>query len=307
VSASPTDVVTGAFGYSGRYLARRLRSSGRRVRTLTNNPEALQGGRGGDVEVHPLRFEDRAGLVAALRGAATLYNTYWVRFTHKAVDYERAVENTRTLFAAAVPAGVERVVHVSITNADEASPLPYFRWKGVLERELRDSGLDFAIVRPTVLFGREDILINNIGWLLRRLPAFVVPGDGDYRLQPVYVDDLAALCIEVATGAAGVTLDAVGPEIYTFDQLVRTVRRATGSRARIVHAPTGLALALAQVVGFAMRDVLVTADELRGLQANLLVSDRAPTGATSFEEWATTHGSELGRRYASELQRHYRR
>jgi NADH dehydrogenase len=297
------DVVTGAFGYSGRYLTARLQADGRRVRTLTNKPGAGDGG----VEVHPLRFDDPTRLVEALRGARTLYNTYWVRFPHGDASYEQAVINTKTLFRAALDAGVERIVHVSITSANEASPFPYFRGKGALERALRELGVGYAIVRPTVVFGREDILINNIAWLLRRLPVFVVPRGGEYRLQPVYVEDLAALLAEAGARDRNEELDAVGPEVYRFGELVHVVRRAVGSRARLVPAPPEVALNLSRLVGLAARDVLLTRDELDGLRADLLVSYDPPTAPTSFRAWVEEHGDELGRTYSSELARHYRR
>lgn len=296
------DVVTGAFGYTGRYLTERLVASGRRVRTLTTKPPPP----GTSVEVRPLSFDRPEDLADSLRGAETLYNTYWVRFPRGEVTYGRAVENTRALFAAARAAGVERIVHVSITNADERSPLPYFSGKAVLEHELRESGTSHAIVRPTVVFGREDILINNIAWILRRLPLFVVPGSGEYRLQPVYVEDLAGLCVGLGERRDDVVVDAVGPETFTFEELVLLVRDAIGSQARLVHAPAAVAFALGSVIGRAVGDVLVTRDELRGLMDDLLVSAVPPTGTTSFRAWVHAQATELGRSYASELARHYR-
>jgi len=298
---APLDVVTGAYGYTGRYLAERLIASGRRVRTLTSK----QPPPGSSVEARPLAFDRPDELVESLRGAEALYNTYWVRFPRREVTYERAVENTRALFAAARRAGVERIVHVSVTNPDERSPLPYFRGKAALERELRGSGTSHAIVRPTLVFGRDDILVNNIAWILRRLPLFVVPGSGTYRVQPVYAEDLADLCVELGSRRDDVVVDAVGPETYTFDELVRVVRDAVGSNARLVHAPPAIAFALGSVIGRAVGDVLVTRDELRGLMDDLLVSAVPPTGTTSFTGWAHAQASELGRSYASELARHY--
>jgi uncharacterized protein YbjT (DUF2867 family) len=306
MASSGVDVVTGAFGYTGRYLARRLVAEGRSVRTLTNKPPGPGEDRG-RIDVHPLGFEEPQRLVEALRGAAALYNTYWVRFAHGAVSYERAVANTRTLFRVAKDAGVHRIVHVSITNADESSPFPYFRWKGVLERELRELGIGYAIVRPTVLFGLEDILINNVAWLLRRFPLFLAPGGGDYRLQPVYVDDLAALLVEVGTEDHDVTVDAVGPEQYRFIEVVEVLRNAVGSSARVVTVPPTVALGLSRVLGRAVRDVVLTRDELEGLRADLLVSNDPPTAPTSFRAWTNDHGRQLGRSWASELARHYRR
>jgi NADH dehydrogenase len=305
VTGRAIDVVTGAYGYTGRYLTRRLQGAGRRVRTLTANPAARTALE--DVEIHPFAFDDPPRLVHALRGADTLYNTYWVRFAHGEVSYERAVANTRSLFAAAAEAGLRRIVHVSITNAREGSPFPYFHWKGVLERELRESGIGYAVVRPTVVFGREDILVNNIAWLLRKLPVFVLPGSGDYRLQPIYVDDLAALSVEAGAADENLELDAVGPETHRFEALVRVLHEAIGSRARIVTAPPPLAYALGRMVGLVTRDVLLTHDEIEGLRADLLVSAGPPTGSTSFRAWVNEHNRELGRSYASELARHYRR
>jgi NADH dehydrogenase len=297
------DVVTGAFGYTGRYLTERLLAAGGSVRTLTSKPPPP----GSPVEARPFAFDRPDDLAESLRGAQTLYNTYWVRFPRGDVTYGRAVENTRTLFAAAREAGVERIVHVSITNPDEHSPLPYFSGKAVLERELRESGTSHAIVRPTVVFGREDILINNIAWILRKLPLFVVPGSGAYRLQPVFVEDLARICTDLGSRRDDVVVDAVGPETYTFDELVDVVRDAVRSRARIVHAPPGVAFVLGSVIGRTVGDVLVTRDELRGLMDDLLVSGAPPLGETSFREWVHTHAAGLGRSYASELARHYPR
>ena len=179
------DVVTGAFGYTGRYITARLLACGKRVRTLTGHP-ARPNPFGGAVEVAPLDFGNPGQLTRSLRGAETLYNTYWIRFPHGAATYEKAVENSRVLFRAAREAGVRRLVHISITQASQDSPFAYFRGKGLVEEALRESGLSHAILRPTVVFGPEGILINNIAWLLRRFSVFVVFGSGRYRLFPNY-------------------------------------------------------------------------------------------------------------------------
>jgi NADH dehydrogenase len=206
--------VTGAFGYSGRYIAQRLLDAGHRVTTLTNSeprPDLLAG----RVRAFPLTFGDPAQLTKSLQGVAVLYNTYWVRFNHRLFTHDEAVRNTRALFTAARNAGVRRIVHVSITNPSLDSALPYFRGKAELESALQESGISYAILRPTVLFGKEDILINNIAWLLRRFPVFALFGDGQYSLQPIYVDDLARLAVTQGAGDQNVTLDAVGPETFT--------------------------------------------------------------------------------------------
>ncbi|MCC6985831.1 MAG: NAD(P)H-binding protein, partial [Anaerolineales bacterium] len=184
--------VTGAFSYSGKYITKRLLERGEEVVTLTNHPNRPDPF-DGKVKVFPLNFNNEAGLITSLRGAEALVNTYWIRFDKDNNTQPKAVENTGKLVHAAVKAGVKRIVHISITNLSADSHLPYFWGKAANEKFVTESGMSYAILRPTVLFGKEDILINNIAWLLRRFPIFGLPGDGSYKLSPVYVDDLAAL------------------------------------------------------------------------------------------------------------------
>lgn len=295
-------VVTGAFGYSGRYMAARLLAAGHRVRTLTNSPGRANPF-GGRVEAHPFHFEEPEKLAESLRGAAVLYNTYWVRFNHAGFSHAGAVENTLKLFAAARRAGVPRVVHVSITNPSAASPLEYFRGKAQLERALIESGLSYAILRPTVLFGPEDILINNIAWTLRHLPVFGVFGDGRYRLQPIYVDDLARLAVEQGRDRANRIIDAIGPETFTYRELVDRIGAIIGRRRTIVSLSPALGYWAGWLLGHCVGDVLITREEIAGLTQDLLCTNSPPAGETKLTDWAQAHAGELGRRYASELAR----
>jgi uncharacterized protein YbjT (DUF2867 family) len=296
-------VVTGAFSYTGSFIARWLLSQGERVRTLSRRPD-LAHPLSGRVEFAPLRFELET-LTRSLRGASTLYNTYWIRFPRGDVTYATAVENTRVLLRAAADAGVRRIVHVSVTNPSEESPYPYFRHKAILEREIRASPLSHAIVRPTLIFGKGDILINNVAWVLRSFPLFLVPGFGRYRLQPVAGDDVARLAVQLGQTDDEVTVDAAGPDILSFATLVRLIKAATGGRARLVYTPRSLALRAAEIVGRRREDVLLTRHELDGLKAELLLSQRPPTGSTRFEDWLAANGNALGHQYASERQRNW--
>ncbi|MBC7104311.1 MAG: NAD(P)H-binding protein [Firmicutes bacterium] len=299
------NVVTGAFGFTGKYITRRLLARGVEVRTLTGHP-----GRpnpfGPQVYVYPFNFDRPDELAKSLEGATTLYNTYWVRFNYGSVTFERAVENTGILLRAAEEAGVRRIVHISITNASPNSPFPYFRGKGLVEEAVKESRLSHAIVRPAVLFGAGDILINNIAWLLRRYPVFAIFGRGDYRLQPVYVEDVADLAVDLGGRGDNVTVDAVGPEIYTFEELVRLIAAKLGRRVRLVHVRPEVGLALGRLIGRSVRDVLITEDEIRGLMTELLVSPGPPTCPTRFSDWLERNARVLGTEYASELARHYR-
>jgi len=303
--SSPVTVVTGAFGYSGQFIARRLLDRGDRVLTLTSRWR--EGSPFGDrVTAEPFRFDDPARLAESLRGARTLINNYWVRFDHRHWTHRRAVENTKRLVDAAVAARVERIVHVSITNPDPDSTLPYFRGKAELERHVRESGLSHAILRPTVLFGGDDLLVNNIAFLLRKLPVFGLPGRGRYRIRPVHVDDLAALAVEQSVLRENVVLDAVGPETFTFAEMVRTIRDAIRVRTPVLPMPPALVWLTGRIAGAILGDVVLTRDEIRGLSADLLVTEGPTTGRTRFSGWLGSHAGDLGRRYASELERRRR-
>jgi NADH dehydrogenase len=299
------DVVTGAFSYSGRFIAARLLERGRDVRTLTNHPKPTDP-LAARIPTYPLNFEDSDGLVAALTGADTFYNTYWVRAPHGSLTHAVAVDNTKRLIEAARRAGVRRIVQTSIANPT-ASSSSYYRGKAALEEAVRSSGLPYALVRPTLLFGEGDVLINNIAWLLRHLPVFAIPGDGRYRLQPMHVEDHATLLVEVGSQTANTIVDSAGPEIFTFDELIHLLRRAMRLSTLVVHTPPSLALAGATVAGRLVGDILLTRDELDDLMHDILVSHEPPRGTTRLSDWLRLHRNNVGRHYASEMERHYPR
>jgi uncharacterized protein YbjT (DUF2867 family) len=294
--------VTGAFGYSGKYIAQRLLDRGFEVITLTNSVHRANPF-GGRVEAHPFSFDKPEKLAESLRGVSVLYNTYWVRFNYERFRYADAVGNTITMFEAAKAAAVERIVHLSITNPSRDSPLEYFSGKAILEGALIDSGISYAILRPAVLFGKEDILINNIAWALRRLPIFGVFGSGEYRLQPIYVDDLASLAVEQGAKRENVIIDAIGPETFTYKQLVEIIGQTIGKRRPIVSVSPFVGYGVGWLLGKFVHDVVITRDEIEGLMSGLLYVDSPPAGKTKLTEWIREHADSLGRRYTSELAR----
>jgi NADH dehydrogenase len=303
------NAVTGAFGYSGRYITRRLLDRGEKVITLTNHPHKPNPF-GGAIQVAPLSFDDPAALARSLEGVTTLYNTYWVRFPYGDMTHARAVENSRILFEAARQAGVKRVVHTSIANPSLDSSLTYYRGKAQVEAALVDTGLSHAILRPTVLFGgsdpAEDVLINNIAWLLRRFPVFGLPGDGSYGIHPIHVEDLADLAVSLGGRADTIVMDAVGPETFTFKALVKLVAETVSSRALIVPMPKAMAMAAATVLGWFVGDVMLTREEVIGLTGNLLYSDGPRSGKVKLSAWLRENANLMGVRYASEVGRHFK-
>jgi nucleoside-diphosphate-sugar epimerase len=302
----PFDVVTGAFSYSGAAIALELQARGRKVRTLTGHPGRAP--KKTAVEVRPLDFDDPTELAESMRGANTLYNTYWVRFAHGLLDHDVAVANTRTMFDAALMAGVERIVHVSITNPSLDSPYPYFRGKAEVEQLLAEIGISHAIVRPAILFGGDDVLVNNIAWLLRHVPIFAIGGTGDYRVRGIHVEDLARLCVDLGDHQdINATLDAVGPQSPTFRQLVDAIRTAVDSHAIVVRVPGFVLPAMASALSLLMRDTLLTRDEYHAMANGLADSAGPSTGSIVFTDWVAEQGPRLGRVYANELDRHFRK
>ena len=299
-------IVTGAFSYTGRYVARRLLDEGVSVGALIRNPDR-EGPFGGLVPAAPLGFSDPDGLCRTMQGAGVLYNTYWIRFGRGRNTFDQAVANSKVLFNAAAKAGVGRIVHFSVANASSDSRLPYFRGKGQVEEILQDMGIPYAIIRPTLVFGEGDLLLNNMAWALRRFPVFPVFGNVGYKIQPVFAEDLAAQAVAAGSGSDSLVVDAAGPEIFSFEELLRLLASAVVAHVQLVHTPPSLGFAMTRLVGLLLRDVVLTRDELDGLMAGSLTSGTAPMGATKLGDWLKDNSKALGRFYVSELRRNFRR
>ncbi|HKO04422.1 MAG TPA: NAD(P)H-binding protein [Candidatus Acidoferrales bacterium] len=301
-----TIVITGALSYTGKYTTQLLLSRGYKIRTLTFHPRRPNPF-GEQIEVFPYHFDDPDKLKETLLGASVLINTYWVRFPRGGRTFESAVENTRTLIRAAKDAGLRRIVHVSIANPSLDSPLGYYRGKAQLEEAVRESGLSYAIVRPTVIFGLEDILINNIAWFVRRFPLFGIPGDGRYHIRPIYVEDIARLLADAVEGESSTTVDAVGPQSFTFDELVQLIATKIGRPIRLAHLPVPVSYVFTTLAGWFLGDVVLTWQEYRGLTGDLLGSKASPVGDTRLSQWLAANHDQVGRYYASEVARHFTR
>jgi uncharacterized protein YbjT (DUF2867 family) len=301
---SATVAITGAFSYTGKYATRILLSRGHQIRTLTYHPERTNPF-AEKVKVFPYDFDRSDQLRRSLEGASTLINTYWVRFPRGESTFESAVRNSRTLIAAAKEAGVQRIVHVSIANPSLESPLEYYKGKAQVEQAVIESGLAYAILRPTVIFGTEDILINNIAWFVRNLPVFGIPGDGHYAIRPIYVEDMARLLADSVEPQGNAVRDAVGPESFSFEELVRLVAGHLGRTVRLVHVPMSMAYVATLLAGWLVRDVVLTWQEYQGLMSNLLASEAPSSGQTQLSQWLAENREQVGRNYASEVAWHY--
>ncbi len=295
-------IITGAYGFTGKYVAQMLLEKRLHIKTLTNHP-LKDDAFGGRVEPLPFSFNEPAKLTASLRGCEALYNTYWIRFPRRGVTFEQATANSLTLLKCARDAGVKRIVHISITNPSLDSRLPYFKGKAIVEDAIQKSGMSYAILRPAVIFGDEGILINNMAWMLRHLPAFGAAGNGQYKMSPIFVEDLAQAMVREGENRENKVVDALGPETFTYDELVRAIAKAIGVRRPLVHMPNWMVYIAAWQLGLFMRDVVLTWDEVIGLTAGLLSTNSPPLGTTKLTDWMQAHRDTLGRHYMSELAR----
>ncbi|MGA2488684.1 MAG: NAD(P)H-binding protein [Anaerolineales bacterium] len=298
------DVVTGSFGYIGKYITRELLEKGHTVKTITTHPDKPNPF-GGKVEAASYHFEKPEMLTRYLEGCETLYNTYWVRFNYRQWSFDKALENTKILFHCAKNAGVRKIVHISVTNPSEKDDLPYYKGKALQEKELRELGVGYTIVRPTLVFGKEDILVNNIAWTIRKFPIVPIFGSGKYKVQPVFVEDLAKLTVEASRSEGSPTIDAIGPEAFTYEAFLQLIARELNRKVAFVHTSPSLGIILGKLIGLFVEDVVLTKDELRGLILNKLTSNQDPNGRTLFSDWLRNNKHSIGTRYTSELNRHF--
>jgi len=298
------DVVTGSFGYIGKYITHELHERGYEVKTITTHPHKPNPF-GDKVKASFYNFENPVELTEYLAGCETLFNTYWVRFNYRQWSFDKALENTKILFQCAKNAGMKRIIQISVTNPSEEDHLPYYKGKALQEKMVKELGMDYSIVRPTLVFGEEDILVNNIAWTIRRFPAIPIFGSGAYRVQPVFVEDLARIAVDISQVEGSHTIDAVGPETFTYEAFLRLIATELNRKIGFLHISPAVGIFLGQLIGLLVRDVVLTRDELRGLMENKLTSKQKPNGKTYFSEWLRANKQTIGSRYTSELRRHF--
>jgi NADH dehydrogenase len=298
------NVVTGSFGYIGKYITKELLSQGYAVKTVTTHPEKPNPF-GKLVQAASYSFDSPDLLTDYLEGSNTLFNTYWVRFNYKKWSFEQALENTNILFRCARDAGVKKIIQISVTNPSEKDDLPYYRGKALQEKAVKDLGLDFTIVRPTLVFGKEDILVNNIAWTIRKFPIVPIFGSGNYQVQPVFVEDLGKIVVEASQQESETVIDAIGPETYTYKEFLSLIARELNRNVSFFHTSPSVGIFLGQLIGVFVRDIVLTSDELKGLMLNKLTSQQKSNGKTHFSDWLRENKKTIGSGYTSELDRHF--
>jgi len=296
------NLVTGAFSYTGKYITKLLLSTGERVQTLTGHPHYNPFKE--RVIVFPYNFDNLDKLKKTLEGVKTLYNTYWIHFSYHKSTIDKAIENTKKLILAAKEVGVKRIIHISVSNPCKI-PLPYFRGKAQAEEFIINSNLSHAIIRPTIIFGLESIPLNNIAYFLRKFPLFAVFGSGKYLIQPIFVEDVAEIAVNLGHREENIIMDIAGPEIFTYNQLVHLIAEKVHSRAKIIHLPPEITLFIGKILGYMFKDVTINRNEMKGLMSNIYISKNPLIGKTYISQWLERNAKKIGTRYISELKRYY--
>lgn len=235
-----TILVTGGTGFIGQALVRHLAEAGHQVRILLrassrspNLPRSVP------VEVTVSGLDDERGLRAAMVGVDTIYHlagSEWRGVYASLVEID--IQGTQNVVAAAIDARVKRFFFVSHLGADRASAYPVLKAKAIAEEFIRRSGIEYTILRTAIVFGRNDGFTTGLAQLLSTLPrVFLVPGDGESLLQPLWVEDLAT-CLTWALDDER-TLNQMyeigGPEYLTFNQIILTIMEVLGIQRRIIH------------------------------------------------------------------------
>src|SRR5712692_8082785 len=240
-------LVTGATGYIGRHLVSRLVDQGERPRCLVRNlsraANILPAG-AGKVEFVKGDTTSPASLETAVQGIDTIVHTAFITADHKQSagnHYEATnVQGTANLVKAAQNAGVKRIIELSGLGTKPDKPGSYMQGRYLAEQMLKESGLDWTIIEPSVLFGKGAPFIKGLSNLIHTAPVVPLIGGGKIMFQPIYVEDVVTVVIKVLDDPARKTYTIGGPEYYSFTQIIDALLRAMHKTRIKVYAPTPL-------------------------------------------------------------------
>jgi uncharacterized protein YbjT (DUF2867 family) len=242
-ASNRTVTVFGGTGFLGRCIVRHLRLHGFCVRVASrhlNRDGALLGPDDPQLQLLKADVHDERSVADALVGAYGAVNAVSLYVEHEQETFHSVhVASAQRVAAQARRAGVRRLVHVSGIGADSSSPSLYIRKRGEGELAVREAFADAILIRPAVMFGPDDAFLTRILELLKRLPIYPMFGNGQMKLQPVYVEDvgqaIAKLLHEEQTGS--LVFEFGGPRVYSYEDLLRTVANAAGAKCILIPLP----------------------------------------------------------------------
>lgn len=274
-----TILVTGGTGFVGRHVVHALRAAERDVRCLVRRPERASTLRAWDCELVEGDITDAETLKRAAVGCDTVVHLVSI-IAGRPADFERTmIQGTRDLVAAAKEAAVRRFVLMSALGTSERSKdlVPYYGAKWAMEQEVKGSGLEHVIFRPSFVFGRDGGVLPMFMRQVRLLPVTPMVGDGERKLQPIWVEDVASFFAKAIDleAAANRTFELGGPDQVTWNELFTRIKRVLGKRRGTVHLPFGLVRAGASLAERLPRPP-VTRDQLTMLEDADSVCDIGP-------------------------------
>jgi uncharacterized protein YbjT (DUF2867 family) len=262
-----TVLVTGGTGFVGPKVVHALRGEEREVRCLVRDADGAHQARSWGCEVVEGDMADADSLRRAVEGCDTVVHLVAI-IVGKPEDFEQVMtQGTRDLIAAAKEAGVGRFVLMSALGTGEETKelTPYFKAKWQMEQAVQGSGLEHVIFRPSFVFGRDGGALPTFLKLVRYAPVIPVIGPGTQRIQPIWVEDVAAFFAQAIEKGAGV-YEVGGPDAVTWDELYDRIKAVLGKRRAKLHLPFGLMRANAAVLEALPGPTPVTRDQVTMLE-----------------------------------------
>lgn len=270
-------LVTGATGFVGSHLVKRLRQEGLKVRAVTRTPAKARSLVELGAEVVPGDIADLASLETAAKGCDKIVHLVGIiqegrGFTFRSVH----VEGTGHILDAAKKAGIRHVVHQSALGTRENAKSEYHRTKWEAEQLVRSSGIPFTILRPSLIYGPGDLFTIRLAEMIRLAPVLPVIGAGRSKIQPIFIDDVVSSIVKILAGGQhmGKTYEIGGPEELTYEEVTKAIAEALGVKRPVVHLPLFFMRTMAKVAETVLPKPPVTTDQLIMLQEDNVCSLR---------------------------------
>ena len=281
-------LVTGASGFVGSHIVHALRAEDRPVRALVRDPKRADQLEAWGCEVVAGDMTDPDSLARAASGVDAVIHLVAIR-QGRPEDFERVMsQGTRDLLAAAEKSKVRRFVHMSALGTSEETKglVPYYGAKWEMEKAVESSGLEYVIFRPSFVFARNGGILPTFRRLARIAPVTPIIGSGEQRIQPIWVDDVAAYFVRALDhpAAANRLFELGGPDAVTWNEFWKRLKSTLGQRRPSLHVPVALMRVNALVTERLPGDIPLTRDLLKMLEG--------PDNVVSNEDARTTFGVE---------------
>ena len=278
-------LVTGATGFLGRRVVPELLARHHEVRCLVHTPGSERLLDQGGIDIHYGSITDRESLNHAMHGVQSVVNLVGIIRPRRGVSFDQMHRSgTANVVEAAKEAGAREIVQVSAMGATTDPKYPYLSTKRLGELAVAGSGLEYVILRPSVIFGRGDEFLTPLAGLVRLGPVVPVIGDGRNRMQPVAVEDVAA-CVASSVGNSLIrskTINVGGPQRLSYDDLLEEVALAMGKRIRRVHVPALFALPVVAMMQSLLPRPPITTGQLKMLSIRSVAGNKDVEQAFGF-------------------------